>query len=169
MKTALYCLSIGFLINVYSGQANKIGKPPLIGSVYRDITELNEFKGYKQLEGILIQPIETHYALAEIAKGKHTIILFDKVLAVPNSKKVQYQILDTVTVGEIGSGKIIMMTSCRINKKDDCEIIGLVKNAGKETYYSLLKAWRANRKTNKFEKIPVKGISCVDLNFDPED
>jgi len=168
MKVLLYFLFMVLLVNQSFNQTSK-DAAPVIGSVYRDIKELDQFKGYKQKEGALIEPIETHYALNEIVKGTHTIILFDKVLTVPNSKKVQYQILDTVTIGEIVTGKIVMMTSCRINKANDCEIIGLVKNTGKEKYTLLLKAWRANRKTNKIEKISVKGISCVDLNFDPED
>jgi len=132
------------------------------GETFRYIHELNQFMGYKEVESALIEPVGSDYAISNISNGVNTIILFEKVIHADKGK-VNYQILDTINIGRLPRNKSIIITGCLINKKDDPEIIGMIKNTGKETPVTPLKAWRANRKTNTLQKIPVKGITCAEL------
>lgn len=47
---------------------------------------------------------------------------------------------------------------CSTKKGCNTEIIALVDEADTEFYTKVLKAWRANRKSEKFEKVPPKKI-----------
>jgi len=58
---------------------------------------------------------------------------------------------------------------CHTKKGADTEIIALVKNTNNdnEFYTEIKKAWRANRKTRKFEKITKrKVIKCANENYE---
>ena len=132
------------------------------GETFRYVNQLNQFKGYKEIEGALIQPVGSDYGISNISNGINTIILFEKVIHADNGK-VNYQILDTINVGRLPRNKSIIMMGCLINKKDDPEVIGLIKSTEKKGYFTPLEAWRANRKTNTIQKIPVKGIDCAAL------
>ncbi len=135
----------------------------VIGRIYHKINELSQFENYKEMEGAAILPIKSDYCLSKITDGRNVIILLDKVIHMEDGK-VNYKIVDAINIGK-QNNEVIMMTSCKINKKADPEIIGAAKYAEKENYTNLLRVWRANRKTNKIEQISVKGITCVDEGY----
>ncbi len=164
MKSIILIFVANVLIISISAQTIR---PVLIGKVYKKPQELPFFKSFTDIGGLVMEPTNTGYTLNRITNGKCTYILLEKIIN-PNSRgTIYYKLLDTLNLGMIDIKKtLVMLEGCMINNKSDSEIIATVKNANKEKFSSVLKAWRANRKTNKFEKILSKGISCVDFDND---
>ncbi|NNU33084.1 hypothetical protein HK413_00780 [Mucilaginibacter sp. S1162] len=139
----------------------------IIGREYRFINELTEFKGYKEQQGVLIEPMNDHYGLSSVFNGVNTIIIFNKII--PLKGNVKYKLLDTIMLNKLGKKRIVLMSSCTLHEKTDNEIIAMVTYKAKEHYTDILQARRANKKTGRFEKIANKGLDCVDVGYSAED
>ncbi|MBE9056555.1 hypothetical protein IQ237_11040 [Sphaerospermopsis sp. LEGE 08334] len=55
--------------------------------------------------------------------------------------------------------------SCRRNGVSDHDIIAVAKIQDTEYFRQIQKAWRANRKTRKFEAISTKGVICENIGY----
>jgi hypothetical protein len=164
MKISL--ISFLFCIFLYNAdcQSKSNTKASLVGRIYRDLGEFDEFKGYKEQRGTLIDPVtETgNYGLSVYAKSGYYIVVFD--WSIP-SEKVKYKLLDILRVGPIKPQQDIILTMCRLNEKHDSQIIALVKTNNSEYFKTIYKAWRANKKTGRFEAISTKGIDCLNDGY----
>jgi hypothetical protein len=141
----------------------------LTGKIYNEITEVKEFKGYKVVKGSALEPTEDNYCIVTIVKGKYTMLLFEKCLSIGAGSKVEYTLLDTLNLGRLKQPYDVAYSYCRINRKNDSEVVALVKRENKEYFKTILKAWRANKKTARFEQIGTTGIDCLDNGYSEVD
>ena len=161
MKQLIFCL-IGFsFLQIANAQPKE--RSIIIGSVYHDINELQTFNGYKEQEGTVIG--NDGLGLSMITKRNYTIILLDKVIS--NTPIVKYKILDIAVVGNVEPTQMIIISYCRLDKKN--RVIALVKKANKGYYNKVLKAWGINLNTKRVERISVKGVPCTDENYTETD
>ncbi|MBD2131373.1 hypothetical protein H6F47_02595 [Sphaerospermopsis sp. FACHB-1094] len=54
---------------------------------------------------------------------------------------------------------------CLRNGIRDYSIIAVAKDTNSEYFRQIQKAWRANRKTRKFEAISTKGVICENTGY----
>ena len=162
-KVLFFLLCSAYFLN---SQAQKISENPYtaIGKIYQKIDEIAVFKKYKVLDELVITDSKEYKnSFTKISDGNQTIVLFteygltgNKILAILNLEKLEKNIL-------------VLMRECRVNLKTDGFIVALVnQNPQKKYFTKIIKAWRLNQKTNSFSPIPIKGIDCLNEEFENE-
>jgi hypothetical protein len=155
------CVIFAFwLLPAYS---QTISRDALIGRVYKKINEIRALKNYQEEEGDLIAPVENNYCFSRISDKKNTMVLFTKYLPVGH-----YKILAVLDLGVLNKNTSLVISLCRVNTKNDGEIVALVKPTNKPLFKTIIKAWKPDEKTHKFIPISVKGIDCVNEGEDAD-
>jgi len=121
-------------------------------------------KEIKSESGFLLQKenFDTDFGIAFSYSDTKTLLLFFKI---ENTKKIIIDILE-IDKKELQGNKLTEY--CQTIKGDDAEIIALVKETdnNSEFYTKIKKAWRANRKIGKFEKIAKRKVKkCSNENY----
>lgn len=121
-------------------------------------------KEIKSESGFLLQKenFDTDFGIAFSYSDTQTLLLFFKI---ENTKKIIIDILE-IDKKELQGNKLTEY--CHTIKGADAEIIALVKETDKnvEFYTKIKKAWRANRKIGKFEKIAKRKVKkCSNENY----
>jgi hypothetical protein len=145
----------------------------LEGIVFRDIAEIPELKDYEDQSGTILQESDSlgnyKYAIGQYGNDKNFLIIFEEIVKEPNNPKSKFKILDTLNIPKLNPNEIIAYATCRLNKKDDSEIIAIVKSHSSddvEFYDQIIKAWRADTKTRKIVPIEdLKGIDCINEGY----
>ncbi len=148
-------------------QSKSVPAHSIIGSVYRRIDEVVAFKGYQEQEGSMLNPTSDNYGISRIAKLGYNILVFERII--PDGIKVRFKLLDTLHIGRLTQRRAVIPVLCDLNKKNDSEIVALVIMDDNEYFTKVIKAWRANKRTNRFERISTKGISCLNDGYGAED
>ena len=121
-------------------------------------------KEIKSESGFLLQKenFDTDFGIAFSYSDTKTLLLFFKI---ENTKKIIIDILE-IDKKELQGNKLTEY--CHTIKGADAEIIALVKETDNnaEFYTKIKKAWRANRKIGKFEKIAKRKVKkCSNENY----
>ncbi|MFY7733889.1 MAG: hypothetical protein ACOVSR_10425 [Bacteroidia bacterium] len=121
-------------------------------------------KEIKSESGFLLQNenFDTDFGIAFSNSDTKTLLLFFKI---ENTKKIIIDILE-IDKKELQGNKLTEY--CHTIKGADAEIIALVKETDNnaEFYTKIKKAWRANRKIGKFEKIAKRKVKkCSNENY----
>jgi len=121
-------------------------------------------KEIKSESGFLLQKenFDTDFGIAFSYSDTKTLLLFFKI---ENTKKIIIDILE-IDKKELQGNKLTEY--CQTIKGADAEIIALVKETdnNSEFYTKIKKAWRANRKIGKFEKIAKRKVKkCSNENY----
>jgi len=121
-------------------------------------------KQIKSESGFLLEKgnFDTDFGIAFSHYETKIFLLFFKV---ENTRKI---IIDIVEINkkELQGNKLTEY--CHTNKGADNEIIAIIKDTdnGNEFYTKIKKAWRANRKIGKFEKIAKRKVKkCSNENY----
>jgi hypothetical protein len=148
MKKFIYIFVL-IVSSCYSQQSNK---KYLIGEeINNESGFLLEKDGFDYTFGIAFSHSETQ-----------TFLLFFKI---ENTKKI---IIDILAIDKKDLSGNKLTEYCYSKKGADSELIAIVEesNSDSEFYTKILKAWRANRKSEKFEKIkPKKILKCNNESY----
>ena len=154
---------------------------PLFGKIYRDITDIPEFSQWTDWGGAVIGDVEIidgrsgfRFGISLYRDENDNIIVFF-VEFVPRDERTSYfKILDTVNIGKLNSNEIVERPIClSVNSVEVCQVIAVFMLKDK-TYceYSgylrydfygnreLVRAWRINMDTGRFEKIDIEVVDC---------
>lgn len=145
------------------GQKSNLDFKSIIGCEFDKINEIEKLKNFyiEEIIGIR-ESLNNTNGFRKISDGKNTLILFTKHIP-PNRSKI----LAILNIGMVDIGAKIFMAMCRIDKKNDGYIVAIVNTRPRKEYFNdVTKAWRVNLKTNKFDNISVKGIDCLNSEFD---
>ena len=120
--------------------------------------------GLKSVGGSLVShPYEDaeQYGLAEIHRGRVKMLWFDYMTHRDSAGKPYWEVRDVLVLPRIPRGQLLCYANCYSGKKPDGEIVAFAEYTDTEFLTRVRRAWRASRKTGKFEVIPVKGIKCT--------
>lgn len=136
----------------------------LIGQDYAKLGNKVEFKNYfiKHIGGYLLPKdnFETVFGISEYWSFEKRFLLFYKFI---DSKQIITDILE-IDKKDLKSRKLTEY--CSTKNGLDSEIIAIVKASDSEYYTEIIKAWKANRKNGKFEKINRKEVKkCRNENY----
>lgn len=138
----------------------------IFSSSYSQQNDTNYWIGkeIKSESGFLLQKenFDTDFGIAFSYSDTKTLLLFFKI---ENTKKIIIDILE-IDKKELQGNKLTEY--CHTIKGADAEIIALVKETDNnaEFYTKIKKAWRANRKIGKFEKIAKRKVKkCSNENY----
>lgn len=145
----------------------------LEGIIFREISEIPQLKDYEDQSGTILRESDSlgnyKYAIGQYGNDKNFLIILEEIIKEPGDQKSKFRILDTLNIPKLNPDEIIAYATCRLDKKDDSEIIAIVKSHSSddvEFYSHIIKAWRADTKTKKIVPIKdLKGIDCVNEGY----
>ncbi|QAA82222.1 hypothetical protein EI546_11035 [Aequorivita sp. H23M31] len=136
----------------------------LIGQDYSKIGNEIVFEDYsiKHIGGYLLpkDSFDTDFGIAEYWSAEKRFLLFYKI---NDSKKTITDILE-IDKKELKNRKLTEY--CSTKNGFDSEIIAIVKDSDTEFHSKIIKAWKTNRKSGKFEKVSNRKITkCGNENY----
>jgi hypothetical protein len=91
-------------------------------------------------------------------------VLWLEIISNDTDGKAKYQVLDVLNLPPLESNEEVT-TYCQVRGKIDSEIVTISVSENTELLTDIKQAWRANRKTGKFEVIPTDGLACENLGY----
>lgn len=89
------------------------------------------------------------------------MLWFDRLTHRDEKGVAYWEVKDVLVLPAIPKTQILVYAMCLLNDQPDGEIAAVADHQPTEQYFKRVrKAWRANRTTEKFEPMPVKGIKC---------
>jgi hypothetical protein len=150
-----------FLISYVSFSQSKSGKDKYYWKKY--IGTLRHHLPDSLQPGIY-EKLDDPYFIEAISKTKHgppIMFWFEKRIPSDSSHVSGAKILDVVEVPKMKKNWTISLR-CWLNDTCDSYIIAIDEWHGNETWCEkIIYAWRANRLTEKLEKIPIEGIKTL--------
>lgn len=123
--------------------------------------------GLTLIGGALVSEVndDEAYVLNEVHKGRIKMLWFAG-LTHRDGGAPYSEVKDLLVLPPIRKYQVVVYNTCFLHNRPDKEIVAVVAyHAGVQYFTCVYKAWRANRKTEKFEAIPVKGIKCENEGY----
>ena len=80
------------------------------------------------------------------------------------------KILGILDLGKLEKDIRLVLRDCRVDKKTEVFIVALVKEQPSNAYFtSIIKAWKVDQEKNTFITIPIKGIACLNDEFENQE
>ncbi len=159
MKFRFY---LGLLVIVFSFNALAQKKDKYIGYKYKGVVYGKSLpNGVKDLGGGLLT--DDNYGVSHLIKSKQNMLWLSKITGRDEKGVPNWIIKDVLRFSEIKKNQTFLFSyssSCLQKGKSDLDLIVLAEFYAKGKKLKVLQAWKANVKTEKFEKIAIKGIKC---------
>ena len=108
----------------------------------------------------------TVYGISWVKKGNQEMLWFYMVVNRDRTgNRIQRLVIDVLTLPKINKPYTMVGGECLRNGVSDLDIIAVAKDTNSEYFRQIQKAWRANRKTRKFEAISTKGVICENTGY----
>jgi hypothetical protein len=137
----------------------------IIGKKFNSLVEFDAFKDYTEDGGAMVDNLDnTDFSLGYYSEGHNFVVSFEKIEQ--NGNDFNRILLDICEITDVKQNQYLSY-GCRINGQSDSEILALYESNGEDVEYftKIIKAWRANRKTGKFDEIDINGIDCINPGF----
>ena len=120
--------------------------------------------GHKWIGGALLtDPYsdEKQYGVTEVSKGRLRMMWLDRLTHHDAAGNAHWEIKDVLFLPSMRKDQLLFYVGCFQANKPDSELVVITDSVVRGGYYARARhAWRANRKTEKFQQIPVAGIKC---------
>lgn len=142
--------------------------PTIFNGVYMDFREMDALEGYEKVTDTSIF-IEGNYdpafRLTELKNKQHTLVLFSKSTVNEELKEIK-KVIDTLIIKGIPKDNFITIGYCSLGGKYDQEIVAIVQPTNQSKIEKVVKAWKANLKTEDFEEIyNLDSIICWNEHY----
>ncbi|WP_242027318.1 hypothetical protein [Sphaerospermopsis sp. FACHB-1094] len=108
----------------------------------------------------------TVYGISQVKKGNQEMLWFEIVVNRDRTgNPSQWLVIDVFNVPKMNKSYTLIGYHCLRNGIRDYSIIAVAKDTNSEYFRQIQKAWRANRKTRKFEAISTKGVICENTGY----
>ena len=117
--------------------------------------------GVKDLGGGLLS--DENYGVSRFQKGKKFMLWLEKITDRDKKGVPSWEVKDVLTFDNLKKKQAFSFSyssTCQQNGKDNLDLIVMTELSEKKKTYKVIRAWRANTKAGKFEKISDKGIVC---------
>ncbi len=142
------------------GQTSPPTKDKLIGQKHGDQLPLD----YKYVGGALLSdPYRDpkQYGVTEVSRGKGRAVWFERLSHHDETGHAHWEILDVLFLPQLTKGQMLFYSTCTLAGKPEVELVAITDAPPRGRFYGQVRnAWRANRKTEKIEEIPLTGIKC---------
>lgn len=105
-----------------------------------------------------------NFGVSRFMKGKKYMLWLEKITD-RNAKGVpSWEVRDVLSFDKLKKNQSFSYSyssSCLQNGKENLDLVVMLELLPKDKTYKILKAWKANIKKARFEKISTKGIKCV--------
>ena len=140
------------------------------------ITNKNEYIGYKHKGVKFGQTLQNgakdlgggltsdeDYGVTRFAKGNKFMLWLEKITNRDNKGVPSWEVKDVLSFDNLKKNQNFMFSyssSCQRFGRENLDIVVMTELSPKTKTYKILKAWKANVKKERFEKISIKGIKC---------
>lgn len=134
-----------------------------IGLRYRNLP-----KGLTDFGGWLIDDETTSkIGVSHVGQGSQQMLWLEKLNNYDSNGRPMYQVIDVLNLPTFEKTEQIATGSrgCRRNGKRDIELAVVAKATNTEKWTQISRAWKANRRTGKFEDVSTKGIVCENIGW----
>ena len=117
--------------------------------------------GVKDLGGGLLS--NENYGVSRFSKGKKNMLWLEKITERDEKGVPSWQVKDVLTFDNLKKNREFLYSyssSCLQNGENALDTIVMAELSDDKKSYKIHKAWRANHKKEKFEKISTKNIKC---------
>ena len=117
--------------------------------------------GVKDLGGGLLS--DEDYGVSRFSKGKKYMLWLEKISARDAKGVPNWEVLDVLTFGALKKNQRFLISyssGCQQNGRDNLDLVVLAEFLPKRKSYKVARAWKANIKKGKFEKVSTKTITC---------
>lgn len=117
--------------------------------------------GAKDLGGGLLS--DDNYGVSRFSKGKKQMLWLEKMTVRDKTGVPSWEVKDVLMFDNVRKNQEFLFSygsTCTLDDEENIDLIVLAEFQAVKKTYRVLNAWRANVETEKFEKIPVKGIKC---------
>jgi hypothetical protein len=123
--------------------------------------------GVKDLGGGLLS--NENYGVSRFSKGKSFMLWLEKITTRDREGVPSWEVKDVLEFSDLKKNQEFLFSyssGCTLKGKSNLDLVALAEVAGKNKTYKIKKAWLANVKKEKFEKIDVKNVKCEPIEPD---
>lgn len=117
--------------------------------------------GAKDLGGGLLS--NENYGVSRFSKGKKHYLWLEKITGRNSEGVPTWIVKDVLEFDALKKNQAFLFSyssTCTTNGKQNLDTIVLAEHQPKTKKLKILKAWKANVRSEKFEKLSTKGIQC---------
>lgn len=158
MKTKLFLVLLLITLPslAFTQKPNYIGYKHK-GTVYGETLS----NGVKDLGGGLLT--NENYGVSRFSKGNKYMLWLEKITSRDAKGVPNWEVRDVLTFDQPKKNQEFLLSyssNCKQNGKTNLDLIVMAELLPKNKTYKIIKAWRADSKTEKFDKISGKNIKC---------
>ncbi len=130
---------------------------------YTEFQNLDFLNGYEKISDTSFVDYgnEPTHRVTELKKDNKRIILFSKI-SLDKDRSEIYSLKDTLIILSLSSDQFVSIGYCYKSDLHEEEIISIVQKTDKRNIQKILKAWRANPKTEKIEELgSLENLDCI--------
>ncbi|GAB3550099.1 hypothetical protein GCM10027343_32740 [Noviherbaspirillum agri] len=101
------------------------------------------------------------YSIGILRKRGVHLLYLGKAAPRSDPKKARWTVTDQMSIKDIPHGHDIAYGLCEQNGVQDEAILAIVKITNTDWFTSVRNAYKVNLETERFEKVPVTGIRCI--------
>lgn len=169
MKTTILLLITLFIVPASlraQHQAVESDNSAFIGYKYKGLLVDETLpNGWKDQGGALITNADSAqtYAVSNWRKGTGQMLWLKLALSQDQTGITEWEVKDALVFPNLPKNQSLDWAgiACHRKKQTESMLIVLTKFAPRSKTYQVLRAWDANPRTEKFEKISIKGIECA--------
>ena len=156
LRFLLFLTILALALNVAAQQTDFVGfrhKGVVVGETLPN--------GVKDLGGGLLS--DENYGVSRFLKGKKHYLWLEKITGRDSEGVPSWIVKDVLEFNTLGKNQEFLFSyssTCAKGNMENLDTIVLAEHKPKTRNYKILKAWKANLSTEKFEKISTKGIVC---------
>ena len=177
VKQSLIFLIVSMLV-LSCGKSDQEGEPSDLDSTPKEISHPYEFllnlefgpdnfpPDFQEQTGYVLGLMDDdEYVINHVSDDTNQLLWFCQLTHRDESGRPYLKILDIIILPNFGPNQRLFMGNCNYDQVEDQEIVALVDSDPEDLSTQVIKAWRANRESLKFEEIAVEKVTCVDDSF----
>ena len=162
MKLKLFVLLLLFSLSAFAAPEKK---SEFVGYKHKGVLYGETLpNGVKDLGGGLLS--NENYGVSRFQKGRKFMLWLEKITDRDKKGVPSWEVRDVLTFDNLRKNQAFSFSyssTCRQNGKVNLDLIVMTEHSAQKKTFKVIRAWRANVKTAKFEKISDKGIKCAYL------
>lgn len=104
-----------------------------------------------------------NFGVSRFSKGKKEMLWLEKITGRDEKGVPSWQVKDVLTFDTLKKDQQFLFSyssNCRQNDKETLDLVVMAEQSADKKSYKVIKAWKANHKKEKFEKISISNIKC---------
>lgn len=122
--------------------------------------------GLNDQAGYLINPdAKIEYTVSYIARVSGEMLWLERLTHRDPSGHPFFEVRAVLYLPLLSDHEFLVFGQCRVDEVADPEIIALVETRDEEVYTEIRMAWRADRQGERFEAVPLEGVTCINESY----